>query len=114
MAQLPNETTTTVLELQRRLLAIINRATATGMSIFERYGETETTLIELAQLQNVQERADIYYTRFYTLLRQIAGAQPFATTAMLELLASSIEDAAATADALEASTQEIKRDWDIL
>lgn len=64
MAQLPDETTTTVLNLQRKLLAIINQATATQFIIFEQYGETETTIIALDDLQNVQERADTYYSRF--------------------------------------------------
>jgi lantibiotic modifying enzyme len=114
MAALPETTITTVLALQRRLLAIIDRATATEMLIFEQYGETERTLIDLEQLQNIQERADTYYSRFCILLRQIAQSQPFPTNAMLELLASSIEDAGDTSDALEASIQEIKQDWDVI
>jgi hypothetical protein len=113
MAQLPDETTTTVLNLQRRLLAIINQATATEFLILEQYGETETTIIALDDLQNVQERADTYYSRFYTLLRRIAGSQPFADTAMLELLYRSIDDAEATADALEATIQEEKRNFNL-
>lgn len=113
MAQLPNETTITVLNLQRRLLAIINQATPTQFIIFEQYGETETTIIALDDLQNVQERADTYYSRFYTLLRRIAGSQPFADAAMLELLYRSIDNAEATADALEASIHEEKSNFNI-
>lgn len=75
MAQLPEEITTTVLNLQRRLLAIIHEATATQLLILERYGETEITLADLEQLDNVQQRADSYYSRFNTLVRQIAGSQ---------------------------------------
>lgn len=100
--------------MQRRLLAIIDQAAAIDFLILEQYGETEATLIDLEQLQNIKERADTHYTRFYRLLRQIAQAQPFATTAMLDLLARSIEEAEATAEALAASTQEIKQDWNIL
>ena len=113
MAQLPEETITTVLNLQRRLLAIINQAAAIDFLILEQYGETEATLIDLEQLQNIQERADTYYTRFYTLLRRIAGSQPVAAPAMLELLYSSINDAQATADALEATIGEEKRNSNI-
>lgn len=113
MAQLPEQTITTVLNLQRRLLPIIDRAAATDFLILEQYGETEATIIALDDLQNVQERADIYYSRFYTLLRRIAGSQPVATPAMLELLYSSINDAFATADALEATIQEEKRNFNI-
>lgn len=114
MAQLPQETTTTVLNLQRRLLAIIDRAAAINFLILEQYGETEITIIALDDLQNAQERADTYYSRFYTLLRRIAGSQPVADAAMLELLYRSIDDAAATADALEATIQEEKRNFNIL
>lgn len=114
MAQLPEETITTVFNSQRRLLAILNQATATDFLILEQYGETEATLIDLEQLQNVKERADTYYLRFYRLLRQIAESQPLATSAMLDLLARSIEEAEATVVALAASIQEIKQDWNIL
>ena len=57
MANLTNETITTVLNLQRRLLQLINQATASGQIILEEYGETEATIIALNQLQNVRERA---------------------------------------------------------
>lgn len=60
MAQLPEETTTVVLELQRQLLVIIHQATAVSFLILERYGETETTLTDLEQLDNTRERADTY------------------------------------------------------
>lgn len=113
MAQLPDETIATVLNLQRRLLAIIDRSTAVQFIIFEQYGETETTIIALDDLQNVSERADTYYLRFYTLLRRIAGSQPYADAAMLELLYRSIDEAQATADALEATIQEEKRNFNI-
>lgn len=114
MAPLADEITTTVFNLQRRLLAIINQATTTEFLIFEQYGETETTIIALNDLQNAQERADTYYTRFYNnLLRRIAGSQPFADAAMLELLYRTVDEAEATADALEATIQEEKRNFNI-
>lgn len=114
MAQLPDETTTTVLSLQRRLLAIINQATATGFVILKQYGETETTIIDLEQLQNARERAETYYSRFYTLLLRIAESQQIAAAVMLGLLARSMEEAQATTAASEATIQEAKRDWNIL
>lgn len=113
MAQLSEETISTVLNLQRRLLVIIDLVTATQFMILEQYGETEITIIALDDLQNAQERADTYYSRFYTLLRQIAGSQPFADAAMLELLYRSINDAEATAAALEATIQEEKRNFNL-
>lgn len=103
MANLPDTTITNVLDLQRRLLKIINEATPVGFIILEQYGETETTLLDLEQLQNSRERANTYYSRFYILLLEIAESQPMATGAMLDLLACSIEEAQVTIDALEAS-----------
>lgn len=72
MANLTNETITTVLNLQRRLLQLINQATAAEQIILEQYGETEATIIALNQLQNVRERATSYYIDLYRLLLQIA------------------------------------------
>lgn len=72
MANLTNETITTVLNLQRRLLQLINQATAAEQIILEQYGETEATIIALNQLQNVRERATSYYISLYRLLLQIA------------------------------------------
>jgi hypothetical protein len=100
--------------LQRRLLAIINQATAAAFIILEQYGETETTIIDLEQLQNARERAETYYSRFYTLLLQIAESQPLATAVMLNILTRSIEEDQATVGASEATIQETKRDWNIL
>jgi hypothetical protein len=114
MAQLPEETTTVVLELQRRLLVIIHQATAISFLILKRYGETETTLTDLEQLDNTRERADTYYARFYTILRRLAEAQPIADSAMLDLLTVAIAEAQVTADALEATLAETTRDWNLL
>ena len=114
MAQLPEEITTTVFNLQRKLLIIIHEATAAQFLILERYGETEITLTDLEQLDNVLQRADTYYPRFNTLLRQIVSSQPLATSDTIRLLGHSIEDAQATVSALEATVQEIKKDWSLL
>lgn len=96
MAKLPNETLTIVFKLQRRLLERIDEATATEVAIFEQFGETEETIPELEQLQNVRERATSSYSRLYTLVLRIAEAQPRATSATLNLLEQSIEQAQAT------------------
>ncbi len=55
MANLANESITTVLKLERRLLQLINEATAAGFIILEQFGETEETIPELDELQNVRE-----------------------------------------------------------
>jgi lantibiotic modifying enzyme len=111
VAQLSKETQKIVLELQQNLLVIIHESTSFQFMILENYGETEATLSDLEQLDNVQQRADTYYSRFSTLLRQIAASQPSATSATLALLSRSIEDAQGTVFALRATIQEIKQDW---
>ncbi len=113
MANLPDETITTVSNLQHRLLQLINQATAAGFTIIEQFGDTEETVPELDELQNVRERATTYYTRLYRLLLQIAESQPVAASATLNLLTQSIEETQAIADAGEASTQEVKRSWNL-
>jgi hypothetical protein len=114
MAELPIEITTTVLELQRRLLTIVNQAIDAGFTLLEQYGETEAIINVYEQLQNARERATVYYSRLYTLLLRIAEAYPVASNAMLDLLVQSIEQASATADASEATIRESKRDWDLI
>lgn len=84
MSQLSPETKIIVLDLQQRLLNIIHEATYSQFVILERYSETETTLSDLEQLDNVQQLSDTYYSRFHRLLRQIVSSQPFATSAILE------------------------------
>lgn len=113
MAELTDETLGTIFNLQRRFLKHIDRATAMEAAIFERFGETEETIPELEQLQNVRERATSSYSRLHVLVLRIAEAQPVATPATLELLAQSIEQAQATDAAADASIQNIKRNWDL-
>ncbi|HEY9702251.1 MAG TPA: hypothetical protein V6C58_07380 [Allocoleopsis sp.] len=77
MAKLPNETIRTVLILQEQLLIIIDEAGALGFIILEKHGETETTLKDLVLLDNVKERANTYYSRFYTLLHRIVALSAY-------------------------------------
>jgi hypothetical protein len=113
MANLPEEITAKVLELQRQLLSVINKTTETTFIILETYGETESTIISLNDLDNIRERANTYYSRFYTLLLRIAESQPTASNAMLEMLEYSIEEAEATIAASEATIKEEKRNWNL-
>ncbi len=111
MAKLSSETLTTIFELQRRLIELIDQAAETELTLFERYGETETTLIELEELQNTRERLRTPYVQINTLLLKIAEYQPTAPDAMLSLLTRTVEVTQASADASQASILEIKRDW---
>ncbi len=113
MASLADEIITVIFDLQRRFLKHIDSASASEAAIFEQFGETESTIYELEQLQNVRERATSSYSRLQVLLLRIAEAQPAATPATLDLLAQSIEQAQATDAAAKASIQEIKLNWDL-
>jgi hypothetical protein len=113
MADLSEETLTIVLDSQRRLLKIIDDATRLAFTIFELFGETEETIPELDELQNIKERTTSYYVKLYRLLLQVSESQPTATSATLELLAQSITQTQAIADAGEASNREIKRNWNL-
>ncbi|MGA9378618.1 MAG: hypothetical protein WBV73_07590 [Phormidium sp.] len=98
---------------KRRLLEGIDEAKAAEADIFEQYGETDEIEVVLQQLQNATERLRNPYSRFCTLLLRIAEAQPIASTAMLNLLAQTIEQAQADADAVEATIRETKRDFNL-
>ncbi len=60
-----------------------------------------------------RERADSYYLRLFTALRQIYPAQPVASRDSLEILARFIGEAQASVDAVGATLAEIKRDFDL-
>jgi hypothetical protein len=113
MADLAEETIIIIFSLQRRLLKIINEATRFSFIIFDQFGETEETIPELDELQNVRDRVTSYYVKLYRLSLQVSESQPTATSATLGLLAQSIEQTQAIADAGEASTQEVKRNWNL-
>ncbi|MFB2981168.1 hypothetical protein [Microseira sp. BLCC-F43] len=114
MAQLPDETIAIILELQRRLVKLIDQAGATELSVFDRFGETETTASVLEQLTNIRERATSSYSRLSNLLLRISEFQPIAPAATIELLTQTIEQAEATASAGEATVREAKSDWNLL
>lgn len=114
MADLPEKIIVVIFTLQRRLLKIINESTRFSFIIFDRFGETEETRPELDELQNIRERATSYYIKIYRLLLQVFESQPITTSATLDLLAQSITQTQAIADAGEASSREIKRNWNLL
>jgi hypothetical protein len=113
MAKLPDKTLTTIFSLQRQLAEGIEEASTAEWRIFDQYGETEETISELEELQNARERLTAPYSRLHTLLLRILESQPTASTAMLNLLSQTIEQAQAAAEAATASLGEIKRNWNI-
>lgn len=113
MAELSQDTLETILDLQKRLAILIHQASATELSIFEIYGETEATMTVLEQLTNIRQRATTSYSRLLNLLLRISELQPIASTSILELLEKTIEQAKATTDAGNATVQEAKIDWNL-
>lgn len=113
MAKLPDNTLSIIFKLQRQLLERIDETTATEFALFELYGEEEI-IDYYEQLQNARERADAYYVRLFTTLRQIYPSQPAASRDSLELLSRFIAEAEATVNAVEATISEIKRDFNLL
>lgn len=114
MAKLPNEILTTIFTLQRQLAEGIEEASTTEWTLLEQHGETEATIPELEELQNARERLTAPYSRLHTLLLRIVESQPMASTAMLNLLAQTLEQAQAALDAAEGSVREVKRIWNLL
>ena len=113
MVALPLELTTTVLELQRQLLAVINHATETSFVLMETYSETEAALITLEDLDNIRERANTYYSRFYTLMARMAESQRISHSAILEPLTRSIEDAIVTIATAQATIREARSNFNL-
>ncbi|ACK70931.1 conserved hypothetical protein [Gloeothece citriformis PCC 7424] len=113
MAKLSPQTLTIVFDLQRRLVELIDESKATEYSLFESFGETEATIGELQELQDNAQRARNSYSRLHNLILRIAEYQPIAPSAMLELLTQTINNAEASADAIEAGVREIKRTWNL-
>ncbi|MBW4619374.1 MAG: hypothetical protein KME17_08450 [Cyanosarcina radialis HA8281-LM2] len=113
MAKLSNEAIAKIFYFQQQLLEKLDEATATNFQLLEQYGETAETLPELDELQRIVERANSYYTRFYVTLRQLYEAQPTARRDSLELLVKYMDEAEVTIAAIQASLQEIKRNWNL-
>ena len=68
---------------------------------------------ELEELQNARERLISRYSGLYKLFLRILEMQPTAPTAMLNILAQTIEQGQAVRDAPGASVEEVKRSWNL-
>ncbi|MBW4618396.1 MAG: hypothetical protein KME17_03290 [Cyanosarcina radialis HA8281-LM2] len=113
MSKLPSALIANVLDLQIQLLECLDESTKTIFDLLEQYGETEATIPELDELESIREKANTYYSRFHTTLRQIYECQPIASHDILELLARYISESEAVVDATVASIQEIKKNWNL-
>lgn len=113
MAKLSPETLTNIFQLQQRLIELIDEASATEMRLFEQFGETEATLIELEELQTTRERLRSPYVQINTLLLRVAEYQPTAPNTVLNLLLETVEITRSSAEASQASILEVKRNWNL-
>jgi hypothetical protein len=113
MAKLSNEILENVFNLQRQLLECVDSSTAIEFALLNLYGEIEETIDYFEQLQNARERADAYYSRLFTTLRQIYTFQPVAPRDSLELLIKFITEAEVTVAAVKASIAEIRGDFNL-
>jgi hypothetical protein len=113
MAKLSAETLTTIFDLLRQLAEAIELASAKEWIFFERYGETSRTIGELEELQSARERLNQSYSRLNALLLRILEAQPIAANAMIDLLATAIDNGQSNLSAANASIQEIEIGWNL-
>ncbi|WP_017304141.1 hypothetical protein [Spirulina subsalsa] len=113
MAQFPHELAETIWTLKRQLLEIIDAATLTELTLFERFGETNETISLLDELKNVSERAAPWFSRLSNFQLRIAESQPSISADMLNLIHQSIERIQIELPAMERSIQEVKREWNL-
>lgn len=90
----------------------MDEATAAEFSLFERFGETDSTIIVLDELKDIAEQAQARFSQFSSLQLRIADAQPIPLD-MLELLMRVITNAQQRIPALERSVEEIKIEWSL-
>ena len=114
MAKLPTNILENIFEIQRGLIECINSTTETGFRLFQQYGETATTLLELGELDSIREKLVSAYSRLYVLLLRVSESQPIASIDVLDLLYSSIEMAESILAASNASLKEIQYNWNDL
>lgn len=113
MAKLSNEVIIHIFELQKTFLDITDQTTRIEFVIFEEFGETVETIAELEELQNIKERSLFYYDRFHVVLKRIYESQPVADRANLEWLSRTLNEAELTIDVIQASIEDIKRNWNL-
>jgi len=113
MAKLPNDICETIWRLKRQLADVIENSRDAEFALFNRFGETENTILYLDELQSVAEQATEKFSQFSSLQIRIFNIQPQVPRDMLEILTQAIENTEARLLALEQSIQEIKNEWNL-
>jgi hypothetical protein len=114
MAKLPNNISETIWRLKRKLADVIDSARSAEFSLFDKFGETERTIVYLDDLQSVAEQATERFSQLSSLQIRILNVQPHVPEDMLGLVVQVIENTEARLPALEQSIQEIRTEWELL
>ncbi|TVQ51467.1 MAG: hypothetical protein EA366_15430 [Spirulina sp. DLM2.Bin59] len=113
MAKFPHDLTETIWTLKRQLLDVIDAATSTELTLFDRYGETNETIVLLDELKSVSERAVPWFSRLSNFQLRMAESQPNISSDMLNLVHQSIDRIQMELPAMERSIEEIKTEWNL-
>jgi hypothetical protein len=114
MAKLSSETLEAIWTLLKQLSRIVEDAGDAEFSLFDRFGETDSTLPYLTYLKDVAEESASRYSQLANIRLRIAEAQPDTPTDMLRLLYQGISQSQSRIPALERTVQEIKMEWNLL
>jgi hypothetical protein len=114
MAKLPVETAETIWTLLRQLLNLVEDAGAAEFALFDSFGETDSTIPYLEELQGISLDAASRYSQLSNIQLRITETQPNAAADMLRLLYQSIAQNQLRIPALERSIEEIKMEWNLL
>ena len=96
------------------MLDIVDEATAAEFFLFERFGETDSTIVVLDELKDIAEQAASSFSQLSNLQLRVADTQPSVPLGMLELLTKVIANTEQRVPALERSVEEIKTEWSLL
>lgn len=113
MAKLPPETLEAIWTLLKQLSQVVEDAGEAEFTLFERFGETDSTLPYLTYLKNVAEESASRYSQLANIRLRIAEAQPNTPADMLGLLDQGINQSQSRIPALERTVQEIKIEWNL-
>jgi hypothetical protein len=113
MAKLLSDLDETIWILKKQLLATVDKSKATELALFNRFGETDETIVALDELNDIAEQAVSRFSQLSNLQMRIAEAQPTVSPDMLELVTQAILSIQQRIPALEGSIEEIIIDWSL-
>jgi predicted phage-related endonuclease len=114
MAKLPTDISETIWRLKGRLADAIDNSRSAEFYLFDKFGETERTIVYLDDLQSVAEQATDRFSQLSSLQIRVLNVQPHVPEDMLELVTQVIANTEARLPALEQSILEIRTEWELL